>query len=503
MTVPTSTAPSTRDTTVAVGDLGAVDRVPHQLFIAGQWTPATDGGTLEVRNPATEAVIAHVADATIEDARRALVAAAEAQAGWALTPAGTRAEVLHRTYQLMLERTDLLAEVMTQEMGKPLTEARGEVGYAAELIRWFAEEAVRIDGGYAHRPDGAARNVQLKQPVGPCLLVVPWNFPLAMGARKVGPAIAAGCTSILKPAPQTPLSSLALAQLLSDAGLPAGVLNVLPTSRAGEIVEPMLDSGVIRKLSFTGSTAVGKLLLGQAARNVVRTSMELGGNAPFLVLEDADLGIAVDAAFAAKMRNMGEACTAANRFFVHADVAEEFATRLGERMSGLTVGDGLEEGVEVGPLIDDSAREKVRGLMRDALDRGARLVAGGGCPDRPGYFVEPTVLTDVAPDSALNSTEIFGPLAAIQTFTDVEDAIARANDTDWGLVGYVITRDIDHALNVSEQLEVGMVGLNTGIVSTPSAPFGGIKQSGLGREGGRVGIEEYLDTKYISIPVRR
>ena len=387
-------------------------------------------------------------------------------------------------------------------MGKPLAEARGEVGYAAELIRWFAEEAVRIDGGYAHRPDGAARNVQLKQPVGPCLLIVPWNFPLAMGARKVGPAIAAGCTSILKPAPQTPLSSLALAQLLTDAGLPPGVLNVLPTSRAGEIVAPMLDSGVIRKLSFTGSTAVGKLLLEQAAGHVVRTSMELGGNAAFLVLEDADLDVAVDAALAAKMRNMGEACTAANRFLVHTSVAEEFADRLGTRMSALTVGDGLEDGVEVGPLIDQPARDKVQGLMRDALDRGATLVTGGGCPDRRGYFVEPTVLTDVHPESALNYTEIFGPLAAIQTFTDLDDAIARANDTDWGLVGYVITRDVDRALNVSEQLQVGMVGLNTGIVSTPSAPFGGIKQSGLGREGGRLGIEEYLETKYISIPVR-
>jgi succinate-semialdehyde dehydrogenase / glutarate-semialdehyde dehydrogenase len=502
MTTPTSVAPPAGGATGAPRRHDAVDRVPHELFIAGHWTPSA-GGTLTVINPATEGAIAEVADATADDAQRALRAAAETQASWAMTPARTRSEILHRACQLMAERTDLLAEVMTREMGKPLAEARGEVGYAAELIRWFAEEAVRIDGGYAHRPDGAARNVQLKQPVGPCLLIVPWNFPLAMGARKVGPAIAAGCTSILKPAPQTPLSSLALAQLFSDAGLPPGVLNVLPTSRAGQIVEPMLDSGVIRKLSFTGSTAVGKLLLGQAARNVVRTSMELGGNAPFLVLQDADLDIAVDAAFAAKMRNMGEACTAANRFLVHADVAGEFAARLGELMSALTVGDGLEDGVQVGPLIDQPAQNKVQGLMRDALDRGAILVAGGWCPDRPGYFVEPTVLTDVAPDSALNTTEIFGPLAAIQTFTDADDAIARANDTDWGLAGYVITRDLDRALNVSEQLEVGMVGLNTGIVSTPSAPFGGIKQSGLGREGGRAGIEEYLETKYISIPVRR
>jgi len=497
MTFSTATAPDS-----TAGHRSAIERVPHDLLIGGEWTPSS-GGVLQVFNPATEELIAEVADATVEDAQRALRAAADAQAEWARTPARTRSEILYRAYELMVERTDLLAEVMTLEMGKPLAEARGEVAYAADLIRWFAEEAVRIDGGYTVRPDGAARNVQLKQPVGPCLLIVPWNFPLAMGARKVGPAIAAGCTSILKPAPQTPLSSRALAQLLMAAGLPAGVLNVLPTSRAGEIVEPMLDSGIIRKLSFTGSTAVGKLLLGQAARNVIRTSMELGGNAPFLVLADADLDVAVDSAFAAKMRNMGEACTAANRFLVHSSVAEEFSNRLAERMAALTVGDGRQDGVEAGPLIDQAARDKVYELTNDALQRGARLITGGESAHPVGYFVEPTVITNVAPDSALNGTEIFGPLAAIQTFTDLDEAIARANDTESGLVGYVITQDIDQALNVSEQLEVGMVGLNTGIVSTPSAPFGGVKQSGLGREGGRLGIEEYLETKYISIPVRR
>jgi succinate-semialdehyde dehydrogenase/glutarate-semialdehyde dehydrogenase len=479
----------------------AAAQVPHELFIAGDWQATAT--VMDVVNPATEDVIAQVADASAADAQRALRAAAQAQSAWATTPARTRSEILYRAAELMVERTDLLAEVMTLEMGKPLREARGEVGYAADIVRWFAEEAVRIDGGYAHRPDGAARTLQLKQPVGPCLLIVPWNFPLAMGARKVAPAIAAGCTSILKPAPQTPLSSLAFAQVLVDAGLPAGVLNVLPASRAEELVPPLLDSGAIRKLSFTGSTAVGKLLLRQAADRVIRTSMELGGNAPFLVLCDADLEVAVEAAFAAKMRNMGEACTAANRMLVHADVAQEFADRLGERMGALTVGDGLQDGVDVGPLIDQPAREKVLDLMHDALSRGASRVTGGSCPDGPGYFIEPTVLTDVAADSALNATEIFGPLAAIQTFTDVADAVARANDTEWGLVGYVITQDIDRALNVSEQLEVGMVGLNTGIVSTPSAPFGGVKQSGLGREGGRLGIEEYLETKYISIPIRR
>ena len=498
MSAPTSQP----DLATPTGTGDAASRVPHELFIAGQWQSGT-GQRLPVVNPATEQVIAQVADASVQDARRALQAAADAQPSWAATPPRARSEILYGAHQLMVERTDLFAELMTLEMGKPLAEARGEVAYSAEFMRWFAEEAVRIDGGYAHRPDGAARNLVLRQPVGPCLLIVPWNFPLAMGARKVGPAIAAGCTSILKPAPQTPLSSLALAQVLADAGLPAGVLNVLPTSRAADITPPMLTSGVVRKLSFTGSTAVGRLLLAQAAPRVIRTSMELGGNAPFLVLDDADLDVAVEAAFAAKMRNMGEACTAANRLFVHAAVADEFAERLGQRMSALTVGDGMQPGVDVGPLIDAPARSKVLDLLDDALARGATTVAGGGRPDGRGYFVEPTVITNVSAGSALNSTEIFGPLAAVQTFTDIDDAVARANDTEWGLVGYVMTRDIDRALNTAEQLEVGMVGINSGVVSTPSAPFGGVKQSGLGREGGTVGIDEYLDTKYVSIPVRR
>lgn len=479
----------------------ALNEVPHDLLIGGAWTPAA-GGTMQVVNPATEELLTEVADANAQDAHCALKAAAAAQPAWGSTAPRARSEVLYRAFDLMGQRSDLLAAVMTLEMGKPLAEASGEVAYAADLIRWFAEEAVRIEGGYLRRPDGAARNLLMKQPVGPCLLVVPWNFPLAMGARKIGPAIAAGCTSILKPAPQTPLTSLLFAQLLIDAGLPPGVLNVLPTSRAGEVVEPLLDSGVIRKLSFTGSTAVGKLLLGQAAKNIVRTSMELGGNAPFIVLADADLDVAVDAAFNAKMRNMGEACTAANRFFVHESVADEFSARLGGRMSALAVGDGMTPGVQVGPLIDQAATDKFRNLLDDATDRGARVVAAGTVPDGPGYFVGPTVLRDVSADSALNSTEIFGPLAAVQTFTNVEEVLIRANNTEWGLVGYVMTQDIDEALNVSERLDVGMVGINTGVVSTPSAPFGGVKQSGLGREGGRVGIEEYLEIKYLSIPVR-
>ena len=356
--------------------------MPRDLFLGGAWLPAASGSRMPVVNPATEEVLTDVADADASDARAALEAAERTQQSWARTPARMRSEILYRAHELMIERTEQLALLMTLEMGKPLPEARGEVAYAAEFFRWFAEEAVRIDGGYAHRPDGRARNLQVKQPVGPSLLIIPWNFPLAMGARKLGPAIAAGCVSILKPAPQTPLCSLALAQILVEAGLPEGVLSVLTTSRAAEVVPLMLDSGVIRKLSFTGSTEVGKLLLEQAARGVLRTSMELGGNAPFLVLEDADLDRAVDAAFHAKMRNMGEACTAANRFFVHAGVAEEFSARLAERMGALTVGDGTEPGVDVGPLIDEPSRQKVRTLLEDAVDRGASVLVGGGSPDR-------------------------------------------------------------------------------------------------------------------------
>ena len=488
--------------TSSLDPAGVLAGVPQDLFLAGTWTPATGGRRMPVINPATGSVLTEVADADEHDARTAVEAAKRAQRSWGRTPARVRSEILYRAYELMVERTEHLAHVMTLEMGKTLAEARGEVAYAAEFFRWFAEEAVRVDGGYSHRPDGAARNLQVKQPVGPCLLIIPWNFPLAMGTRKIGPAIAAGCVSILKPAPQTPLSSLALAQILTDAGLPEGVLSVLPTSQSADVVTEILDSGVIRKLSFTGSTAVGKHLLAQAADGVLRTSMELGGNAPFLVLEDADLDRALEAAFQAKMRNMGEACTAANRFFVHAAVAEEFSSRLAERMGALTVGDGTAEGVDVGPLIDEASRQKVRTLIEDAVERGASVLVGGDSPDRPGYFVHPTVLLNTHPDSAMTSTEIFGPVAAIQTFTDLDEVIDRANDTDWGLVGYVITQDIDSALDVAERLEVGMVGINSGVVSTPSAPFGGVKQSGLGREGGRVGIDEFLETKYISIPVR-
>ncbi|MBG0857056.1 NAD-dependent succinate-semialdehyde dehydrogenase [Streptomyces spinoverrucosus] len=476
--------------------------VPRQLFINGQWTAAADGRDFGVENPATGTELCRIADGGAADSARAVEAAVAAQATWARTPPRVRGEILRRAHELMVERTDDLALLMTLEMGKPLAEARGEVAYAAEFFRWFSEEAVRIDGGMTTTPDGRNRIMVMRQPVGPCMLITPWNFPLAMGTRKIGPAVAAGCTMVLKPAPQTPLSSLALAALLQEAVLPDGVLNVVTTTRAGEVVEPALRGGSIRKLSFTGSTAVGRLLLSQCSDTVIRTSMELGGNAPFIVFEDADLDAAVDGATTAKMRNMGEACTAANRLYVHRSVADEFAERLASRMAALTVGPGTSEGVQVGPLIDAAAKQKVTALVEDAVAKGAKVVAAGTAPQDAGHFYPPTVLSQVSGDSDMLTTEIFGPVAPVIAFDDEDEVIRLANDTDWGLVGYVYTRDVDRALDVSERLEVGMVGLNTGLVSNPAAPFGGVKQSGLGREGGRVGIEEFLEYKYIATPVR-
>jgi len=474
---------------------------PRQLLIDGRWVDAD--AVMAVENPATGETLTEVADAAPADGARALAAAVHAQPGWARTAPRKRSEILRAAFDLMLARVEDLALLMTLEMGKSLDEARGEVRYAAEFFRWFSEEAVRVDGGYATVPDGSKRALVRAAPVGPCLLITPWNFPLAMGARKIGPAVAAGCTMVLKPAPQTPLSSLALAAILTEAGLPPGVLNVVTTSRAGEVTEPLVRSGNIRKLSFTGSTAVGKILLAQCSSAVVRTSMELGGNAPFLVFDDADLDVAVNEAMHAKMRNMGEACTSANRFFVHEHVAKEFAHELAHRMSALRVAPGWTDGAQVGPLIDRPSRDKVQRLVRDAVTRGATVLTGGEAPVGPGYFYAPTVLTDVHTDSDLCSAEIFGPVAAIQSFTDDDDVVALANDTPWGLVGYVFTTDIDRAFNVSEDLNVGMVGLNSGIVSDPATPFGGVKESGLGREGGRVGIDEFLDYKLISMPIRR
>lgn len=480
-----------------------VTSITPQLLIDGQWRDAADGATYDVLNPATGQTLLTIADANLEDAKAAESAAQRAQKAWAKTTPRFRAEILARTSQLLVADKERLATIMTLEMGKPLADARGEVQYAADFFKWFAEEAVRIHGTHATAPDGRGQILTVREPVGPTLLITPWNFPLAMGARKIGPAVAAGCTVVFKPAPQTPLSSLALAAVMREAGLPDGVLNVLTTTRAAEVVEPILRGGVIRKLSFTGSTATGRILLEQCSTAIVRTSLELGGNAPFIVFEDADLDVAVEAAVAAKMRNMGEACTAANRLFVHADVAEEFTQRLAARLEAMVVGNGTETGTQVGPLIDEAAIAKVEHLVNDAVARGATVATGGTKHDGAGFFYPPTVLTGVTPDAEILTTEVFGPVAPVLTFTDEQAVIEVANDTEWGLVAYVITRDLDRATRVSAALEVGMVGLNTGIVSDVAAPFGGIKQSGLGREGGHLGIDEYLNYKYIAIPTPR
>ena len=476
-----------------------VGSVPTGLFIGGEWHPAENGATFSIDDPSTGTKLADVADASPADGMRALDAAEKAQAGWAAVAPRERSDILRRAYEILLERQEELALVMTLEMGKPLAEARGEVVYAAEFFRWFSEEAVRIDGGFAVAPNGQGRLLVMRQPVGPCVLITPWNFPIAMGTRKIGPAVAAGCTMIIKPAEQTPLSMLALAEIMKEAGLPDGVLNVVTTTDPAAVMEPIIRDGRARKLSFTGSTAVGRTLLEQCAGQVMRTSLELGGNAPFLVFEDADLELAVDGAMLAKMRNTGEACTAANRFYVHASVADEFARRLAERMSALPIGRGVEEDVVVGPLIDAAARDKVSSLVVDAVERGATVLTGGKALERDGYFYPPTVLTGVPHDARMRHEEIFGPVAPITTFETEEEAITAANDTEYGLASYIFTRDLDRALRVSERIETGMIGLNQGIVSNPAAPFGGMKHSGLGREGGNVGIEEFLEIKYVAV----
>ncbi|MFI9456009.1 NAD-dependent succinate-semialdehyde dehydrogenase [Amycolatopsis sp. NPDC052450] len=483
----------------SISEAGVVKAVDKELFIGGKWVPATGGKTFPVLDPSTGEALCEVADASPADGVSALDAAVAAQADWANVAPRERGEILRRAYELLIKRADELALLMTLEMGKPLGESKGEITYAAEFFRWFAEEAVRIDGGYAVAPNGSGRFLVTKQPVGPCLLITPWNFPMAMGTRKIGPAVAAGCTMIIKPAAQTPLSMLALAAILAEAGLPEGVLNVLTTSDSGGVMEPLIRDGRARKLSFTGSTGVGRKLLEQCADKVLRTSMELGGNAPFLVFEDADLDAAIEGAMTAKMRNIGEACTAANRFYVQRGIVGEFSRRLTERMEALPMGRGTEEGVVVGPLIDEAAVEKVSSLVSDATDRGARVLTGGSTVDGPGNFYQATVLTDVPKDARLASEEIFGPVAPITPFDSEDEAIAAANDTEFGLVSYVYTSDLKRAIRVSERLEAGMIGLNQGLVSNPAAPFGGIKQSGLGREGGTVGIDEFLETKYIAV----
>ncbi|WP_298211224.1 NAD-dependent succinate-semialdehyde dehydrogenase [Ferrimicrobium sp.] len=470
------------------------------LYLDGEWIDAQGRKTFAVENPATGATLATVADGSIADAQRAIRSAGDNQVNWAHTPPRERSDILRRAYEMIMDRTDELSLLMTAEMGKPLAEARGEVAYGAEFLRWFSEEAVRISGDYTTSGDGKNRILLTRSPVGPSILITPWNFPLAMGTRKIGPAIASGCTMVFKPAPQTPLTSLALVQILREAGLPPGVLNVVTTTDAEGVVKTWMESGIARKVSFTGSTAVGKILLAQAAKNVMRTSMELGGNAPFIVFDDADLDRAVDGAMVAKLRNMGEACTAANRFLVHRSVADSFSDKLANRMSSLKVGDGTLAGVDIGPLVDGPALQKVESLVDDALSRGAEVVLGGSRPTGMGYFYNPTVLSNVSPDSLMMDTEIFGPVAPVVPFSDEAQALALANNTNSGLVGYVFTQDIDRALRLSDELEVGMVGVNTGIVSNPGAPFGGIKHSGLGREGGRLGIDEFLEYKYLAIP---
>src|SRR5699024_4298978 len=476
-----------------------INSVSTGLFINGRWESTEK--TMPVIDPSTGKALCEIADASPAEGVKALDAAAEAQADWAATPPRERSEILYRAYDLIKKDAERLALIMTLEMGKPLAESRGEVNYGAEFFRWFAEEAVRIDGGYRSAPTGDSRFVVMHQPVGPSILITPWNFPLAMATRKIGPAIAAGCTSIIKPASQTPLSTLALVDILVEAGLPDGVVNVVTTSRSGETMGPLIADPRSRKLSFTGSTEVGKGLLEQCAKTVMRTSMELGGNAPFLVFDDADLDAAVDGAMAAKMRNIGQACTAANRILVHHDVAAEFAERMTARMRELPMGRGTEDDVVVGPLIDDRAVQKVTDLVADATDRGASVHLGGQAHDGPGHFYPATVLTDVPPDAAMASTEIFGPVAAITPFDSEEEAIALANDTPYGLVSYAYTRDLARGFRVGEGLEAGMVGLNLGVVSNPAAPFGGLKESGQGREGGFLGIDEFLETKYIGIQV--
>jgi len=478
-----------------------LEGVPTDLYIAGVWRPASGGGTLPVEDPATGLALTEVADAQVQDALAALAAAADAQAEWAASPPRERGEVLRRAYEELVARTDELALLMTLEMGKAVGESRAEIGYAAEFFRWFSEEAVRVHGRYMVNTTGKGRILTMRQPVGPCVFVTPWNFPTAMGTRKIAPAIAAGCTMVVKPAKQTPLSMLALAQILERAGLPAGVLNVITATRSGAVIEPLLRDPRTRKLSFTGSTEVGRTLIEQSADRVLRVSMELGGNAPFLVFEDADLDAAVEGALIAKMRNVGEACTAANRFHVHESVADEFARRLAERMGALRVGRGTEPGADVGPLIDAAQRAKVAELVHDAAARGANLALGGNPLDGPGYFFEPTVLTGVPDDARVLEEEIFGPVAPVATFATEAEALAAANRTEYGLVAYVYTSDLTRALRVCERIETGMVGLNQGIVSNPAAPFGGVKQSGFGREGGFEGISEYLETKYVAVGV--
>ena len=474
--------------------------VPNQLFIGGEWVDSTSGRSIDVIDPATGLVLKTIADASVADGAAAMDAAAAAQESWGVTAPRVRGEILRRAFDLLQERADDFALLMTLEMGKPLAEARGEVAYGGEFLRWFSEEAVRIGGHYGSNPEGTGRMIVTHLPVGPSFLITPWNFPLAMATRKIAPALAAGCTAVIKPAELTPLTTLYFARLLEDAGLPKGVINVITTSTSGEVSAPIIADPRLRKLSFTGSTPVGVRLLKQAADNVLRTSMELGGNAPFLVFDDADLDKAVDGAMIAKFRNIGQACTAANRFIVHESVAAEFAARVTERVTALRSGRGTEPGITIGPLINAGAVAKADALVKDAVAKGATVLTGGSAVEGIGSYFQPTVLTGVQPGSDILHEEIFGPVLSIVTFTDEADAVAKANDTEYGLVSYVFTQDFARGQRLIETLHTGMMGLNVGVVSNAAAPFGGVKQSGMGREGGSTGIHEYLESKYVLTP---
>ena len=477
-----------------------LQKIEGRLLIDGQWRASSDGNTLPVRDPATGEVLKEISSASVQDGVDAVEAAERAFPAWAATPPRFRADVLRKAFDLVQERKEDFALLMTIEMGKPLAEARGEVAYGAEFLRWFSEEAVRVSGRYGSNPEGTGRMIVTKHPVGPAFLITPWNFPLAMGTRKIAPALAAGCTVVVKPAALTPLTTLYLAQTLEEAGVPAGVVNVIPTDHSVDVSAAIIDHPALRKVSFTGSTPVGQQLLKQAANGVLRTSMELGGNAPFLVFEDADLDAAVEGAIQAKFRNIGQACTAANRFIVARPLVDEFVERVTERVRGMRVGRGTDEGVVIGPLIDHRAVEKTVALVADATARGATLKIGGVAIPGPGSFIEPTVISDVPAGSDILKEEIFGPVLAVVPFDTEEDAVALANSTEYGLVSYAYTRDFARAQRLIESIQTGMMGLNVGVVSNAAAPFGGWKMSGLGREGGPEGIEEYLQTKYTLSP---
>ena len=473
--------------------------VPRQLLVAGNWQDASNADTVEVINPSDASVITDIADADVEDGLAAVDAAAAALPEWTASPPRRRAEILRRCFDLMTERSEQLAHLISLENGKALSDARGEVAYAAEFFRWYAEEAVRIIGDVSVSPSGANRILVQHMPIGVCVLITPWNFPAAMATRKLAPALAAGCTAVLKPATLTPLTTLAIAQLMIDAGVPAGAVNIITTSKTSDVMTPILADPRVRKLSFTGSTGVGRHLLRQAADNVLKCSMELGGNAPFLVFDDADLELALDGAMVAKMRNGGQACTAANRIYVQRGIHDEFAGRLAERMGAMRVGPGTDPGTEVGPLVDEPSVRKVDSLVRDAVSQGARLLAGGKAIDGAGYYYPPTVVTNVPLQARMVSEEIFGPVASVIPFDTEDEVIAAANDSEYGLAAYVFTEDLRRGLRVSERIESGMVALNRGLVSDPAAPFGGVKQSGLGREGAHQGLLDFTETKYIAL----